>query len=360
MKNRIFNRMFLCMAIAVAFVTTPAIFAEAGSAPAAVPALRTYTSFSIVPVARWVSGDYEDLIDDTVEPSLLIDMEDSAFTTYQGELLLGKLGVKLGLGVNVDDTLVGKVKRIAGYLNWRGLSLRVQNADLNGTVHWVGTAVAGQPSYTTFSDSFLNVDLLYYPADAGRNSDTGLYFGFGYTAYSLPVQLDCLSLSSTGSLEVVGVSPVYQEDMQFGIYSFLFGFDTLATAIRTPSSGANLTSIPAGFFPWMATQDRFGGGFATISDEGERRVEAANHRTLVSNRVFTMVVDYELTGGLQFVKRFRRVNVGAGVGYTFGGQMLLSISGMDKGGLKSSADVAATPNLYLAHHGPVLQAGISW
>jgi len=352
MKNRLLHLMILCSVIAL-----PCVYA---AEPEQAPAFRTYTSFSVVPVARWVSGDYEDLIDDTVEPSLFIDMEDSAFTTYQGELLLGKLGLKLGLGVNVDDTLIGKVKRIAGYLNWRGLSLRVQNADLNGTVRWTGTPVAGQPAYATFSDSFLNVDLLYYPGDAGKNSDMGMYFGIGYTAYSLPVQLDCLSLSSTGSGEVVGVSPVYQEDMQFGIYSFLFGFDTLATAIRTSSTTSGPTSIPGGFFLWMATQDRFGGGFATISDEGERRVETLNSRTLVSNRVFTMVVDYELTGGIQYVKRFRRLNVGAGAGYTFGGQMLLSISGMDRGGLESSTDVAATPNLYLAHHGPVVQVGISW
>jgi len=358
MKKSFIPPMILCAAITAAAIQA----AAAESVPS--PAIRTYAGFSIVPVARWVSGDYEDLIDDTVEPRLLIDMEDSAFTTYQGELLVNKLGLKLGMGVNVDDTLIGKVKRIAGYLNWRGLSLRVQNADLNGTVHWAGNPVAGQPSDATFSDSFLNVDLLYYPAEAGNKSDMGMYFGVGYTAYALPVQLDCLSLSSTGSGDVVGVSPVYQEDMQFGIYSFLFGFDTLATAIRASSSpssgGTGSPVVPAGFFLWMATQDRFGGGFATISEEGERRVEAANARKLVSNRVFTMVVDYGLTGGLQYVKRFRRFNIGAGAGYTFGGQMLLSISGMNKGGLESPSDVAAPPNLYLAHHGPIVQAGISW
>jgi len=122
--------------IHVAFALASALPLGAQLLPAAEHAvaswLSTAGSFSIVPIDTWGSGDFDALADslfgyDTPRLNQLsLDMEQTACTTYEGELFLKKLRLKVGLNIDVDNNLIGRLDRFMGYINYDGFTLRVQ------------------------------------------------------------------------------------------------------------------------------------------------------------------------------------------------------------------------------------------
>ncbi|MDY7028307.1 MAG: hypothetical protein SVR04_08430 [Spirochaetota bacterium] len=284
---------------------------------------------------------------------LSLDMERTACTTYEGDLFLKKLRLTLGLSVDVDDNLIGKFNRLMGYVNYEGFSLRVQSSTLRGTAEWNGEAVAGMPGEYVFDNPLVSVDLLRYTDRDGID-----YFGIGYTSYRLPVQLDCLIYDTTrGEVWWAPQGAVYQPDMAFGIYSLLFGVDTLHEAFAMTGIMASMQ----GFRPWMATQDRVGVGLSHISDEARTWVETANSvdtpRTLWSTEQIAMLVDYDLTLGMQWVGDLGQLRLGFGIGFNIGGQVVMCITPRAP---VEAGYVDASPSLYIFHYGPILRAVASW
>jgi hypothetical protein len=319
-------------------------------------ALSTSGSFSIIPIDTWGSGDFEALSDtwfgdNTPRTNQTnISMDQTASTTYEGELFFKKLRLKVGLDVDVDNNFIGKLNRFMGYINYSGFTLRVQTSELRGTLAWTGSSIAGMPSETAFDNRYTSVDLLYYKQTGGID-----YFGIGYTSYSLPVQLDCLIYDS--ERQEVWWAPtgaVYQPDMAFHVYSVLIGMDTLHEAFTRSGTMAG----SQGFGLWAESQDRVGGGVSNISDEAKLWVEKANSGlSLWSSTQIAMLVDYDLTLGLQWVGNLGPVRLGFGIGYNLGGQMVLCVT--PKGPVETGY-VDASPSVYLIHYGPILKGTISY
>jgi hypothetical protein len=317
----------------------------------------TTGSFSIVPVDTWGSGDFDalsDALSGYKTPrlnQLAIDMDQTASTTYEGELFFKVLRLKVGLNVDVDNNLVGKLDRLMGYINYDGFTLRVQTSELRGTAVWTGADLAGMPSSTRFDNPFISVDLLYYRQTGGLD-----YFGLGYTSYHLPVQLTILTWDpARNSVWWAKQSTAYQPDMAFQIYSLLFGLDTLHEAFTKTGTLARMQ----GFGFWAATQDRAGAGISYISDETKGWIEAANPgTTLWSATQIAMLVDYNLILGAQWVGDLGPVRLGAGAGFEIGGQTVMCVT--PKGSVNSTAYVDASPSFYLFHYGPVLKGTVSW
>ena len=157
------------------------------------------------------------------------------------------------------------------------------------------------PNSVDFDNQLLNIDLLY-------SSPQGLYFGAGYSSYSLPVQVNCLVWDdSRGSVWWAPDASLYQPDMKFSIYSFLLGFDTLHDALFQKGIFGTMPSLSI----WAWTQDRFGVGYSVISDEVKDVIEEANGGlNLWSANQIAMMVDYNLTLGVQFVKQINRFHLG--------------------------------------------------
>jgi hypothetical protein len=367
---RIRSRSFRLVAIsgflfAAALLASSPLFAQTvpvdpGSVESAVKssvlsALSTSGSFSIIPIDTWGSGDFEALTDSWFGDNTprtnktSIAMDQTASTTYEGDLFFKKLKLKVGLDVNVDNNFVGKLNSLMGYLNYSGFTLRVQTSELRGTLTWNGEAISGMPPQTDFDNRYTSVDLLYYKQTGGID-----YFGIGYTSYSLPVQLDCLTYNTLNH-EVwwAPKSAFYQPDMAFHIYSVLFGMDTLHEAFTRSGTMAG----SQGFGLWLETQDRAGGGLSHISDQAKGWVEQANGMTLWSATQIAMLVDYDLTLGLQWVGDLGPVRLGFGLGYNLGGQMVLCIT--PKGPVEAGY-VDASPSIYLVHYGPILKGTISY
>ena len=319
--------------------------------------MSTTGSFSIVPVDTWSSGDFEALSDSffgytTPRVSqMYVSMDQTASTTYEGDLFFKKLRLKAGLNVNVDDNLVGRLNSLMGYINYEGFTLRVQNSRLRGTAHWTGANLNGMmPAQASFDNSYTSVDLLHY--DGGD-----LYFGLGYTSYSLPVQLNCLEYNvQRGEVWWPQTGAVYQPDRAFHIYSVLFGLDTLHQALAQTGQSGRAGALGI----WMATQDRAGVGLSSISDQARAWVQAANPldvKGLWSAEQIAMLVDYELILGLQWVHALGPVRLGFGLGFEIGGQVVMCVT--PKGPVEALY-IDASPSVYLFHYGPVLKGSVSW
>lgn len=359
MKQRPFHRIVVfALCVFGAFRTVPAPAQSPRSGGVSPPSwLSTSGSFSIVPIDTWGSGDFSALGDamwgyDTPRLNqLTLDMDQTASTTYEGELFFKRLRLKVGLNVDVDNNLVGKLYRLMGYVNYDGFTLRVQTSRLRGNAVWTGADLAGMPASTRFDNPFVSVDLLYYRKTGGID-----YFGLGYTSYRLPVQLTVLTYDpARDSVWWATQSSAYQPDMAFQIYSFLFGLDTLHEAFNKTGTLANMQ----GFGFWMATQDRVGGGLSYISDETKGWIEAANPGTrLWSATQIAMLADYNLILGAQWVGDLGPVRLGAGLGFEVGGQVVMCVT--PRGAVDSASYVDASPSFYLFHYGPVLKGTISW
>jgi hypothetical protein len=323
--------------------------------------ISTSASFAVIPIDTWGSGDFNALSDTWFgyttprQNQLSLAMERTASTIYEGDLFLKKPRLTLGLrvDVDVDDNFIGKLNRLMGYVGYEGFSLRVQTSRLRGTAQWNGEPITGMPDEYGFDNPFVSVDLLRYTRKGSID-----YFGLGYTSYRLPVQLDCLIYDTTrGTVWWAPQGAVYQPDMAFGIYSLLFGIDTLRQAF----AGTGLMAKMQGLRPWMATQDRAGVGLSRISDEARAWVETANSvdtpRTLWSAKQIAMLVDYDLTLGLQWVGDLGSIRLGFGLGFNIGGQIVTCIT--PKGPVEAGY-VDASPSLYLFHYGPILRAVASW
>lgn len=348
-------------ALALALSLASVLPAQAQPLPAAEHALASWLStsgsFSIVPIDTWGSGDFDALADSFFGYStprlnqLTIDMDQTASTTYEGELFFKKLRLKVGLDIDVDNNLIGRLDRFMGYINYDGFTLRVQTSELRGTAVWTGTTLPGMPAVYPFDNPFVSVDLLYYRQTGGID-----YFGAGYTSYRLPVQLTILTYDpARDSVWWATQSTAYQPDMAFHIYSGLFGLDTLHEALTRTGTFAGMQGLTV----WMATQDRAGVGLAYISDEAKGWIEAANSPAkLWSATQIAMLVDYDLILGAQWVGDLGPGRLGLGLGFEVGGQTVMCIT--PKGPVDSTAYVDASPSFYLFHYGPIFKATVSW
>jgi hypothetical protein len=318
--------------------------------------VTTSGSVSVIPVDTWGSGDFDAFTDEFFGYAtprlnkLSIDMDQTATTTYQGDLFFKKLRLKVGLNVDVDNNFVGKLNHLMGYVNYEGFELRVQTSTLRGTTVWSGATVPTMPTRSSFDNPFVSVDLLRY--SGGMNGLS--YWGAGYTSYRIPVQFDCLIYDTARGEVWWGDNPVYQPDLAFQIYSLLLGLDTFHAAF----AGTSSMLAKDGPGVWMATQDRVGVGVSKISDEATSWVEAANGgRKLWSARQIAMLVDYDLTLGAQWIGNVRPVRLAIGLGFNVGGQVVTCVT--PRGPVKAGY-VDASPSVYLYHYGPILKGAISW
>jgi hypothetical protein len=316
-------------------------------------------SISIIPVDNWSSGNFSQLMSvinpisaGELEKHLYIDMDSTATTIYEGDIWFGDSGLTMGFKLDLDDNFIGKFNSILGYIGYNNYSIRMQTSSLRGDLTWKSDyTVPDMPDNFSFDNRFVTIDLIYYPDSQGSD----FYLGLGYTSYELPVQLDCLVVNELGN--IVYGNHVYQPDMKFRIYSFLFGFDTLHSAYMEVDSIMNTGD---GFGAWLATQDRFGFGFSEISSQAETWIESANPgRELYDDKQFTMMVDYNLILGIRWVGNSGPARIGAGMGYSLGGQTIIAISSSFKP-ISKQTQVTASPDLYLFHHGLILKLTASW
>ncbi|MFZ5368129.1 MAG: hypothetical protein ACOZCE_07825 [Spirochaetota bacterium] len=351
-KNRGRRYVLLLLLVSTSFFSLPAentIQQEAANK--ILDYFSSYGSFTLFPANNWASGDWDAQSDaffgyDTPRVNKFrVNMEQTMSTMYEGGLFFKKLNLGVGATLKTDNNLIGQINQFMGFLNIDVFEARVEYSRLKGTAEWLGEPISGLPDSVIFDNQLLNIDLLYA-------SPQGLYYGIGYSSYALPVQLNCLVYDPYWTVWWAPVVSFYQPDMKFSIYSFLFGFDTLKDALFQKG----LFGSFQGFSFWAWTQDRFGVGTSEISNQVAHIIETANgNRTLWSTTQIAMMVDYNLTLGIQYVKQLARFHIGLGIGYNIGGQTVTSIT--PKGPVQEGY-VDASPSVYLFHYGPMITGSI--
>ncbi len=319
---------------------------EAKEAPPE-PAFGTLLGITLQPWAFWRSGQIEAIAPVGFDEKLDFNLDSNTFTTYEGSLW-HKSGLKLGVNLDVDNNIVGKLNKITGLLGFKKVSLRVSGGKITGTANWKGEPVPGQPETAEVDTKYISIDLLY----SIWKSHGSVYVGISYTSYDMPMEIEGLIRNSKNQVTIAPNS-AYDDNVKIQTYGIVFGFDSLNDAIKSGKEGFTL---------WAFTQDSIFAGQLKISDEGMRRLAAANpsYDLVDKNKFFVLGVQYDLTLGLGWTKKIGRSILGLGAGYNFSGRGFFSFTGYNDIADYPEREMVVDTYPYLIRHGFVVKGAFAY
>lgn len=271
-----------------------------------------------------------------------------ALTTYEATFSLRKFPLKFGVNAQVENNLIGKAYKFAGFIGIKKIMLRIQSGKISGTAQWTGSPIPDSPQSIPFNNKYIAIDLLYLPRKDGK--DNMFYFGLGYTSLKMPVQVNTLITAGGKENQKYGVA-VFDSLYSAKAYSFLFGFDLISSEARNPRE------FKGGLGAFAATQDKFGGGMCKVSEGAVKRAEAVNPgRKVTATNLFSALVEYNLSLGIKYSHRVGKGIIIGAVGYDFGGAMLADFNGA----ASTSKDLGVDPALFYWHHGFLFRIYAGW
>ena len=305
--------------------------------------------FSYVPHNAW--GVYSII---GQKQYLKYDFDASAMTTWEGSISGKKIPLKLGVNIQFEDNLIGKLYKYSGYLGFKKTFIRIQSGKATGNANWTGNVIPNYANAFPFDYTYTNIDLL---RNLAKKSSTGMfwYIGLGYTSLKVPIQVNTLITNSDQAHQEYGV-PVFDEEFTIHAYSFLFGWDLMQSeAIEKRFAIARGKTSGFGFF--AATYDKFGLGMSYLTDAAIKKAEEVNpDRKSVGGDLFSALVEYQLSLGPKWSTNIGKARLIVGVGYEFSGAMVANFSGA----AKNSSDLGYDPSLFYYRHGVIFRAFFSW
>lgn len=283
---------------------------------------------------------------------LKYDFDATSMTTWEGTISGKRLPFKLGINLQFENNLVGKLYKYSGYLGFKRTFIRIQTGKLSGTSDWTGGAIPNYTSNFPFSSRYTNIDMLMY---VKKFLATTSFIGLGYTSLRIPIQVNTLKTATDQAHQEYAV-PVFDKDFSIKAYSFLFGFDLIQSeAILKKSPIGTGTKPGFGFF--ATTQDRFGLGMCKLTSEAISKAEEVNSGLKsVGGNLFSALVEYQGSMGLKWSTDIGKARLILGVGYEVSGAMVANFSGA----AKKSTDLGFDPSLFYYRHGVILRAFFSW
>lgn len=333
-------------------------FAQEMSADSA-PVVELWAGLTSMPYVNW---KFKDIISGDTNKYLSYDMDTTAFSSYEANFSLPKIGIAAGVFVNVDDTVIGRVNNILGYLGYKNLTLRVSKGRLKGTASWDGPMATGMEPSFDFDYTMTNIDCIYYlDLEIGGENTTddlivmqkAFYVGLGYTEFTAPVEIKSLLTPGGLSNQYYG-DFVYDKNYNIKTYDLLFGFDTLSATLRSKNSGM---LFGYGFGIWALAQDRIGFGFATLSKDAAAWAEAVNPgKTIVDRKTFVTYLENNTSIGLMYVPPFLNNKVALAVGYNLTFASLTSF----EAAAEDNTDLGYDSNFSFYHHGIIIRLYAVW
>lgn len=286
------------------------------------------------------------------EQYLKYDFDANSMTTWEGSLSGKKIPLKLGVNVQFENNLVGKLYKFSGYFGFKRIFLRFQSGKLSGNANWTGGAIPNYLNSFAFDYRYTNIDLL---KSLGKNKAGFGYIGLGYTSLKVPIQVNTLITNSDQANQKYGV-PVFDKCFSIKAYSFLFGWDMMQTeAIEKKFSIPRSKNSGFGFF--VATYDKAGLGMSYLTEEAIKKAEEVNpNRKSVGGDLFSALIEYQISMGPKWSANIGNSRLIIGVGYEFSGAMVANFSGA----AKKSADLGYDPSLFYYRHGMIFRAFFSW
>ena len=283
---------------------------------------------------------------------LKYNFDANSMTTWEGSISGRKIPLRLGVNLQLDNNLIGKVSKFSGYLGFKKIYFRIQTGKLSGTANWTGGIIPNYTSTFPFNYRYTNIDLL---KNLGKNKLGAGYIGLGYTSLKVPIQVNTLITNSDQAHQEYGI-PVFDREFTIKAYSFLFGFDLMQEEALGKKSPIGVGGKP-GFGFFVTTQDKFGLGMSYLTDEAISKAEEVNTgRKSVGGDLFSALVEYQGSMGMKWSTNISQARLIIGVGYEVSGAMVGNFSGA----AKHSGDLGYDPSLFYFRHGVVFRAFFSW
>ena len=239
---------------------------------------------------------------------LNVKLDSNSFITYEGEMWF-KSGFKFGVVADADKNIIGKVRRVLGFIGYENFSIRASGGNITGTAEWDGEGVPGQPKSTKINTKYRSTDLIWGP-NFGPSYGRVFYIAISYTEYTMPVLMEW---------DYSSPRYVYDDNAKFKGYGLTFGGDTMYYTLNSRTAVRD-SCCWLGFDPWVYYECPVLIGKMNISDEGVRRM-----REIVPDGEVVKDKQKYWFNGLQIdaiLGLMRRIELGStaiaiGVGYNF-------------------------------------------
>jgi hypothetical protein len=304
-------------------------------------------SVAIIPWSQWSFPEWPD----SYRQNLKYRMEASRTTIYEANFRFEPVNMVCGLNLGVDDSIMGKIDRIAGVLGYDHIYARLSQSTIRGKATWNGPATGMDPQFR-YRHDFRSFDVFYNTSFETQDRDNIAfwYVGLGYTEFSVPIQVRTF-IYTASDLGHDGNSS-FDEDFRVSVWSFIFGFDTFSGMMRNPGGATT------GFHFWGSTQDRFGFGKYRMSDETFESLKTVNPGTnLVGGTSgWAFYDENDTTLGIFYVPSFSGGRVAFGIGYNL---LLSFVLPFSETGKKTN-DMEYRTNFTMLRHGVIFRADAVW
>ncbi|HNV81489.1 MAG TPA: hypothetical protein PLO02_08605 [Tenuifilaceae bacterium] len=289
--------------------------------------LPAFITYSYIPVLKWnvTSGDhlfypkghmfYRELYLDYT-------FNQNALSSIEGNFGIKRIGLRMGVSVNMDNNLIGKVSKYGGYLGFKNFWLRLQTGNISGSVNWTGENVGGILTTCPFTGKYTNIELLktsgiykYMEGDVQQNRLWGFFYGFGYTTLPFPIEFEA-KVKPVGSEYPLNGTPFYDPSFKTSCYTILVGYDMLRQFCLSGGRFGVVHSPASRFGIYSSNNMKVGLGSTTLSDVGVNNAHAQNPGyTLEETKSFMVWDGIIFTLGCRYYYANKKFFILAAVGY---------------------------------------------
>lgn len=328
--------------------------------------LPAFIGISYVPSLNWKVFFINH---ESIGKPLNLDFKMSSMSSYEGNIGIRKIGIRLGINAQMENNIIGKVYKWGGYLGFRNMMLRLQKSEMKGMLEWTGALPDEVNYYRTksFSNSYFNIDLIKiakkkryidgkWVVDPMENQ-MGFYWGVGYTSMGYPIEISTLVTEGGRENQKFGV-PVYDTLYRIKSYNACFGFDLLRQLCMTGGRYSITPGRPAmRFAVYAITQDKIGFGSGKLTDYSVKMAEALNPgKTVVDDKFFNVMVHYTLSVGFRYYFRTGPAAFIFAAGYDFEGAMCAPFGGA----ADTDKDLGFDFINYYLNHGVSFKIYVAW
>lgn len=349
----------------ITFIVATAIFNKA-IAQEKKDTLPAFFGASYIPSVNW-SVNFINHKD--IGKPLTLNFDLTSMSTYEGNVGIRRIGLRMGISAQMENNLIGKVYRWGGYLGFRNMMLRLQSSKISGNYVWSG-AIPALPAYSrtgVFSNSYTNIDIIKvgkkkryidgkWVVMPGENI-MGWYWGVGYTSFAHPIEISTLITDSDINHAKFGV-PAYDPKYNIKTYNISFGFDLLRYLCLTGGRYGLNPGMPANRFAmYTSLQDKIGFGSGRVSNYGVSMAEILNPgREILTDKFFNVIVSGNISLGFRYYFRTGPAAYIFALGYDFEGAMMAPFSGA----IKDNKDIGMEFLNFYFNHGVSFKFYISF
>ncbi|PKN01102.1 MAG: hypothetical protein CVU77_07065 [Elusimicrobia bacterium HGW-Elusimicrobia-1] len=331
-----------------ALIPASAVFFVTLCVNTALAAINLYGGVSRLSGASWSAGFMSQ------DKYITLESDPASVTKIEGMLCESKIGLSLGVNMDVDDNLVGEVARTSTYIGLGDTYLRYHKGTHAGRALWNAKAATGQKFPFEFQEEYIHVDAIWWLKKMFGGFMPG-YVGLGYTSMALPAEVKTLKTQSDLTKQKFA-APFFEPRHTGKYYSFIFGFDTFASSMLFLDTMKE-AELPGGFSIFFTASDRFGFGESRLSPEGLAAAREVNPGLEpVTDHFFGAYLENESSIGLRWRGHLGRFYVAAGAGYEL---MFYSITNFG-GAAQKPGDLGFDSSPNMMRHGPIVRFYARW